>query len=88
MSKRNILIIAVFATGLSGCSTLQKLNPFGHKTKTAPCKAMVASNGPVSLECEGKTINLDFTVPDELLKLRGPIDIETGRAYGIIEAAP
>jgi len=87
MPKRDIALITVTAIALSGCSTLQKFNPFGHKTVKAPCAA-VASLGPVSVTCEGKTINLDAPPAEELLRLRGPIDPDTGRAIGIIVAAP
>ena len=72
MKKRNILAVALFTSmGLSGCTTLQNLNPFKNsKAIKAPCK--VASAGDVQVVCEGKTINLDKPAPEELLQLRGP----------------
>ena len=84
MQKRNIATIAILGLTLTGCQTLQKFNPFSHKTKTAPCNA-IASLGDVSIICDGKEINITAPTPEELMKLRGPIDPSTGRSYGIIE---
>jgi len=87
MPKRNIAALAILTLTLGGCSTLQKLNPFKHKVKTAPCHSIV-SVGPTTTICEGKTINIDAPSVEELMQLRGPIDPDTGRSIGIILAAP
>lgn len=87
MPRKNIAVLVLMSVTLSGCSTLQKLNPFKHKAVTAPCEA-IASIESVTTTCEGKEINIDVPPLEELYKLRGPIDINTGRAVGLIQLAP
>ena len=87
-TARSLAALCVAAAVLGGCSTLQKLNPFGHKTLKAPCNA-IASAELVATTCELKPFDDTLPTEDELLRLRGPIDPRTGRSgSAVVIAAP
>ena len=90
MSLRNVLILAICASSLGGCASLNKtatdlgINFWSKTAKKVPCKAVAALTEEV--ECVG--LPLEKPSEEEIIKLRGRYTVENGVIVGPIQVAP
>ena len=78
MSLRNVLVLAICASSLAGCASLNKtasdlgINFWTKSAKKAPCKSVASLAEEV--ECVG--LPLEKPSEEEIIKLRGRYTVE------------